>query len=139
MAGSPPAGEAPWTGLDLVQWPAMVVTVLACLARRPTHKHRREIGFGLSRQQRALIAWGWHTRAWALIVPQLCLPRSTSARASEGSRHRADDRAGHVPYARRLHTPTDRGRRRRRQWSPRQRGDSNRGFDFQQPIREDTA
>ena len=31
--------------LDLVQWPAMAVTVLAAWLVASTHKHRREIGF----------------------------------------------------------------------------------------------
>src|SRR6476620_1613631 len=67
-----------WTGamdwLDLVQWPAMAVTVLAAWLVASTHKHRREIGFWVFLASNALwIAWGWHSRAWALIVLQLCL------------------------------------------------------------------
>jgi hypothetical protein len=60
--------------LDLVQWPAMVVTVFAAWLVASTHKHRREIGFWVFLASNALwIAWGWHTEAWALIVLQLCL------------------------------------------------------------------
>ena len=41
--------------LDLVQWPAMAVTVLAAWLVASTHKHRREIGFWVFlAQQRAL-------------------------------------------------------------------------------------
>ena len=60
--------------LDLVQWPAMAVTVLAAWLVASTHEHRREIGFWVFLASNALwIAWGWHTRAWALIVLQVCL------------------------------------------------------------------
>ena len=60
--------------LDLVQWPAMAVTVLAAWLVASTHEHRREIGFWVFLVSNALwIAWGWHTSAWALIVLQLCL------------------------------------------------------------------
>ena len=60
--------------LDLVQWPAMAVTVGAAWLVASTHKRRREIGFLAFLASNALwIAWGWHTRAWALVVLQVCL------------------------------------------------------------------
>ena len=60
--------------LDLIQWPAMAVTVLAAWLVASTHKHRREIGFWVFIVSNVLwIAWGWHTSAWALIVLQVCL------------------------------------------------------------------
>jgi len=72
--GSPPALHPAMDWLDLVQWPAMAVTVLAAWLVASTHKHRREIGFWVFLVSNVLwIAWGWHTRAWALIVLQLCL------------------------------------------------------------------
>ena len=60
--------------LDLLQWPAMAVTVLAAWLVGSTHKHRREIGFWAFLASNALwLVWGWHTSAWALMVLQLCL------------------------------------------------------------------
>ena len=60
--------------LDLVQWPAMAVTVGAAWLVASTHKRRREIGFCTFLASNALwIAWGWHTSAWALVVLQVCL------------------------------------------------------------------
>ena len=60
--------------LDLVQWPAMAVTVLAAWLVASTQEHRREIGFCVFLASNALwIAWGWHAGAWALIVLQLSL------------------------------------------------------------------
>jgi len=60
--------------LDLVQWPAMAVTVAAAWLVASTHKRRREIGFCSFLASNALwIAWGWHSGAWALVVLQFCL------------------------------------------------------------------
>ena len=60
--------------LDLVQWPAMAVTVLAAWLVASTHKRRREIGFWAFLASNVLWpVWGWHTSAWALIVLQVCL------------------------------------------------------------------
>ena len=64
----------PMDWLDLIQWPAMAVTVLAAWLVASTHKQRREIGFWVFLASNALwIAWGWHSAAWALVVLQLCL------------------------------------------------------------------
>lgn len=60
--------------LDLVQWPAMVVTILAAWFTASERKRRREIGFWAFLASNVLwIAWGWHARAWALIVLQVGL------------------------------------------------------------------
>jgi hypothetical protein len=60
--------------LDLIQWPAMAVTVLAAWLVASTHKQRREIGFWVFLASNTLwIAWGWHSGAWALVLLQLCL------------------------------------------------------------------
>jgi hypothetical protein len=60
--------------LDLIQWPAMAVTVLAAWLVASTYKRRREIGFWAFLASNVLwIAWGWHAKAWALIVLQVCL------------------------------------------------------------------
>jgi hypothetical protein len=60
--------------LDLVQWPAMVVTVLASWFVASQHKRRRSIGFWLFLISNVLwVIWGWHTDAYALICLQFCL------------------------------------------------------------------
>ncbi|MGZ8259423.1 MAG: hypothetical protein ACXWUL_02600 [Caldimonas sp.] len=60
--------------LDLLQWPAMAVTVLAAWLVASTHERKREVGFWAFLASNALWGvWGWHTSAWALIVLQVCL------------------------------------------------------------------
>ena len=60
--------------LDLVQWPAMAVTVWAAWLVASSSKSRRLLGFWIFLLSNVLwIAWGLHTGAWALVVLQLCL------------------------------------------------------------------
>lgn len=60
--------------LDLLQWPAMVVTVAASYLVSSSHKARRNTGFWLFLVSNAMwIAWGWPAHAYALIVLQVCL------------------------------------------------------------------
>ena len=60
--------------LDWLQWPAMIVTVLAAWLVASNSKHRRNIGFWIFLASNALwIAWGWQAHAWALIVLQVAL------------------------------------------------------------------
>lgn len=60
--------------LDLVQWPAMVVTVLASWFVGSGVKRRRETGFWLFLLSNALwVAWGWPAEAYALVAMQACL------------------------------------------------------------------
>lgn len=60
--------------LDLVQWPAMIVTVLASWFVASSHKRRRQIGFWLFLVSNALwVVWAVHAQAYALLVLQLCL------------------------------------------------------------------
>jgi hypothetical protein len=64
----------PDLNLDLVQWPAMVVTLLASwlVASRSTRK--RAWGFWIFLLSNVLwVAWGWHSHAHALIALQLGL------------------------------------------------------------------
>ncbi|CAN5470769.1 hypothetical protein BH23BAC4_BH23BAC4_02160 [soil metagenome] len=57
--------------LDLIQWPAMLVTVVAAwLAAAQDRKHRM-VGFWFFLASNVLwVAWGLHAGAWALIVLQ---------------------------------------------------------------------
>ncbi len=60
--------------IDLLQWPAMVVTVIAAWLVASPKKARREIGFWVFLASNALwIAWGWHASAWALVALQFSL------------------------------------------------------------------
>ena len=62
----------PW--MDVLQWPAMVVTVLAAWLVASRSKRRRRVGFWVFLLSNALwIAWGWHDEAYALVVLQLAL------------------------------------------------------------------
>ena len=60
--------------LDLMQWPAMLVTVVAAWYVASTRKPRRHIGFWLFIASNVLwVIWGMHAHAYALIVLQVCL------------------------------------------------------------------
>lgn len=59
---------------DLVQWPAMLVTVAAAWLVASRARGRREWGFWLFLASNALwIVWGWHDGAYALVVLQVAL------------------------------------------------------------------
>jgi hypothetical protein len=63
-----------WESLDWLQWPAMLITVLAAWLVASNSKHRRNIGFWTFLASNALwIAWGWQAQATALVVLQLAL------------------------------------------------------------------
>ncbi len=60
--------------IDLVQWPAMVVTIVAAWLIGSQKKHKREIGFWCFLASNVLwIVWGVHDGAYALIGLQLAL------------------------------------------------------------------
>jgi hypothetical protein len=60
--------------LDLLQWPAMVVTVLAAYFTGSEQEHRRKWGFWLFLVSNAMwVVWGVHDAAWALVVLQVAL------------------------------------------------------------------
>lgn len=60
--------------MDLLQWPAMVVTIAAAWLVASRSTRRRSIGFWLFLLSNAMwIAWGWHSRAYALVVLQVGL------------------------------------------------------------------
>ncbi len=57
-----------------VQWPAMIVTVLAAWLVGSTSKRRREAGFWCFLLSNVLwLIWGWHDGAYALMGLQVCL------------------------------------------------------------------
>ena len=60
--------------LDLIQWPAMIVTVLAAWLVGSQRKMHRNWGFWLFLLSNLLwVVWGWHDQAWALILLQIFL------------------------------------------------------------------
>ena len=60
--------------VDVIQWPAMLVTVVAAWMIASQKKFKRNWGFWLFLLSNALwIVWGWHDRAYALIALQVCL------------------------------------------------------------------
>ena len=60
--------------LDLLQWPAMIVTVAAAYLVASRSAHRRAVGFWCFLAGNVLwVAWGLHDRAWALVGLQFCL------------------------------------------------------------------
>lgn len=60
--------------LDALQWPAMVVTLVASWLVASRTPRRRHVGFWCFIASNLLWAvWGWHTSAYALIALQLGL------------------------------------------------------------------
>jgi hypothetical protein len=60
--------------IDLLQWPAMVVTVVAAWLVASQSKKRREAGFWWFLLSNLLwTVWGWSSGAYALIVLQIAL------------------------------------------------------------------
>jgi hypothetical protein len=60
--------------VNAIQWPAMLVTVIAAWLVASQRKLKRNWGFWLFLLSNLLwIAWGLHDRAYALIFLQLCL------------------------------------------------------------------
>jgi len=64
-------------GIDVLhqlQWPAMVVTVLAAWLIASQSRRKRVIGFWCFLVSNVLwIVWGWHDGAYALVVLQIAL------------------------------------------------------------------
>ena len=60
--------------LDLLQWPAMIVTVAAAYLVASRSPHKRAAGFWCFLAGNVLwVVWGFHDRAWALVGLQFCL------------------------------------------------------------------
>ena len=60
--------------LDLLQWPAMLVTILSSWLVGSRDRLRRERGFRVFLASNVLwVVWGVHAGAWALVVLQFAL------------------------------------------------------------------
>jgi hypothetical protein len=67
-------GDVTVSWVDLLQWPAMLVTVAAAYFVASQSAGRRSLGFWLFMASNALwIAWGWYASAAALVVLQVAL------------------------------------------------------------------
>lgn len=88
--------------LDALQWPAMVVTVAASYLVASNSKRRRHIGFWLFLVSNVLwVAWGFHTRAYALVTLQFCLA-AMNIRGERKSAPSREAQADDVPSRSRL-------------------------------------
>ena len=82
--------------LDAIQWPAMVVTVLASWLVASDTESRRSKGFWAFLLSNVLwVAWGWHTHAYALIGLQFCLAAMNIRGARKAEQARAERPAKH--------------------------------------------
>ena len=62
------------TLLELLQWPAMLATLVAAWLVGAQSKPRRRVGFWIFLLSNALwVTWGWHANAHALIIMQFGL------------------------------------------------------------------
>ena len=60
--------------LDLLQWPAMAVTIAAAWLVASRSKRKRTIGFWLFLLSNILWSvWGWNQQAYALVLLQMFL------------------------------------------------------------------
>ena len=60
--------------LNLIQWPAMLVTILSAWLVASQAKRKREIGFWCFLLSNVLwVIWGVHDHAYALIALQIAL------------------------------------------------------------------
>ena len=66
--------DATVPSLDLLQWPAMAVTILASGLITSSEQRRKNWGFWLFIASNVLwVAWGFHSGAYALVAMQFCL------------------------------------------------------------------
>ena len=60
--------------IDLLQWPAMITTLVAAWLVGSQRKRRRSLGFWTFLAGNVLwVVWGLHTRAYALVALQFGL------------------------------------------------------------------
>ena len=89
--------------LDVIQWPAMLVTVIAAWYIASERKFRRNWGFWLFLLSNLLwIVWGVHDQAYALIFLQLCLAFLNIRGAFKNRSERANTMRRSMPEQREL-------------------------------------
>lgn len=73
--------------IGLVQWPAMLVTIVASWLVASTDAARRHVGFWAFLASNALwVVWGWHVDALALIALQVGLAAMNIRGATKAER-----------------------------------------------------
>jgi hypothetical protein len=81
--------------MNLIQWPAMVATVVAAWLVASQSKRRRNWGFWCFLASNVLwVIWGWHVQAHALIVLQVCLAALNIRGARKNDPDASSTRAG---------------------------------------------
>ena len=84
--------------LNLVQWPAMLVTVVAAWRVGSRDAGRRAAGFWWFLASNVLwIVWAWHTSAWALILLQVSLLALNGRGLRKNEDARPDPAGAHNP------------------------------------------
>ncbi|CAN5512653.1 hypothetical protein BH11PSE7_BH11PSE7_06540 [soil metagenome] len=64
--------SADW--ISLLQWPAMLASIVAAWLVGSQDKGRRNAGFWVFIASNVLwVMWGWSTQAWALVTMQFAL------------------------------------------------------------------
>jgi len=59
---------------SLIQWPAMVINILAVWLLTSQFKGKRHVGFLLSLLSNVMwVVWGWHAEAFAVLGLQVAL------------------------------------------------------------------
>ena len=80
--------------VDLIQWPAMIITAAAAWLVGSQRRPKRSVGFWLFLLSNLLwIVWGWYARAYALIILQVCLAAINVRGAQKNESAAADSRA----------------------------------------------
>jgi hypothetical protein len=60
--------------IDYLQWPAMIITVLAAWMIASQSRRKRAAGFWCFLLSNVLwVIWGWHDHAYALVALQVAL------------------------------------------------------------------
>jgi hypothetical protein len=81
--------------LGFIQWPAMVASVVAAWLVAAQSERRRKWGFWVFLASNLLwIAWGWHTKAWALIALQVALIVLNVRGAKKNEKEEEEDERG---------------------------------------------
>lgn len=81
--------------LDLLQWPAMVVSVVAAFLVGSTDAGRRKAGFWLFLLSNVMwIVWGLPAHAYALVVLQVALAAMNVRGMRKNQKEEAQEAAG---------------------------------------------
>ena len=78
--------------LDLLQWPAMALTILASWLVASGRRHKRSWGFWTFLVSNVVwVAWGLHSGAPALVTLQFCLAAMNIRGVMKADKPKADE------------------------------------------------